>query len=80
MWKNKCVHEDISVCVYLLYGPVNVRVDLEPGGIPVSRILYEKKINRKPLVVELNGIKENIGFWVLFQSRFHQNGSGIINM
>lgn len=39
-----------------------------------------KKINRKPLVVELNGIKENIGFRVLFQSRFHQNGSGIINM
>jgi len=38
------------------------------------------KINRKPLVAELNGIRENIGFWVLFQSPFHQNGSGIINM
>lgn len=42
MWKNKCVHGDIFVCVYLLYRPVNVRVDLEPGGTPVSRILYEK--------------------------------------
>lgn len=50
--------------------------------MPVSTLLYYKNKRgiRKPLVAELNGIKENIGFWVLFLSPFHQNGSGIINM